>query len=276
MPGDIVLNDQGATVIGSLGVGTEAPSAPLHVHGAEVLSSGDNAGYAFLDRHAPHPRWVWYAAAGEARLYIDGNGDRLSVGADGNVHLKGSLVAGVIRGMALGSAMLILEADTLQLKGHERSGFLDLGRTFVRVDKPSGQLVLAPKGSFKGVAIGSTVTVEGDVHASGALTQRSSRAAKDEIRPLALQDAESALAGLSAVTFRYRDLPDQQRHAGFVAEDVPDWMTSPQRNAIAPMDVIAVLTRVVQAQQVAIGALHRQLAVLEGTVLEGTVGGAAS
>lgn len=39
------------------------------------------------------------------------------------------------------------------------------------------------------------------------------------------------------------------RHVGFIAEDVPELVASPDRKALAAMDVVAVLTKVVQEQE---------------------------
>jgi hypothetical protein len=50
---------------------------------------------------------------------------------------------------------------------------------------------------------------------------------------------------------------------GFVAEDVPDLVARPDRKTLSPMDIVAVLTRVVQEQQQRIEELTAKLAALE-------------
>ena len=37
-----------------------------------------------------------------------------------------------------------------------------------------------------------------------------------------------------------------ERHVGFIAEDVPDLVASKDRKSLSPMDITAVLTKVVQ------------------------------
>jgi hypothetical protein len=84
--------------------------------------------------------------------------------------------------------------------------------------------------------------------AGGVWTDFSSREYKDNIETLAAEDAFDALKGLNPVRFVYkRDM--SEKHVGFIAEDVPDLVASKGRNGISPMDIVAVLTKVVQEQQ---------------------------
>jgi hypothetical protein len=81
----------------------------------------------------------------------------------------------------------------------------------------------------------------------------SSRSLKRDIAALDEREARDALAGLAPVKFRYRnDGADQ--HVGFIAEDVPALVATADRKGMSPMDVVAVLTRVVQAQEQAIAS----------------------
>jgi hypothetical protein len=79
----------------------------------------------------------------------------------------------------------------------------------------------------------------------------SSRALKQDIRPLGPAAAAEALAGLEPVTFAYTAAPDHGR-VGFVAEDVPDLVATPDRKTLSALEIVAVLTKVVQEQQKAI------------------------
>ena len=56
---------------------------------------------------------------------------------------------------------------------------------------------------------------------------------------------------------------DGLKPVGFIAEDVPDLVARKGRRGLSSMDIVAVLTRVVQAQQKTIGALSEKLAGLE-------------
>ena len=95
----------------------------------------------------------------------------------------------------------------------------------------------------------------------GAWLNASSRALKDEIQLLAPGDARAAFDALQPVTFVYRAAPGE-RHVGFVAEDVPDLVASPDRKALSAMDLVAVLTRVVQDQDRRLAEQEQRLAEL--------------
>jgi hypothetical protein len=102
-------------------------------------------------------------------------------------------------------------------------------------------------------------TVTGAYEASGTWVNGSSRELKDRIAPLSSTAAEQALAALEPVTFVYKNEADQQR-VGFIAEDVPDLVAMPDRKGLSPMDIVAVLTKVVQEQKQQLGEQSRQLA----------------
>jgi hypothetical protein len=50
------------------------------------------------------------------------------------------------------------------------------------------------------------------------------------------------------VTFAYRDAPGDSR-VGFIAEDVPELVARPGRTTLSALEIVAVLTKVVQEQQ---------------------------
>jgi Chaperone of endosialidase len=90
------------------------------------------------------------------------------------------------------------------------------------------------------------------VEVFGTLTNSSSRDYKEAIRSLDATEAMTALAGLQPVKFRYRE--QTKENLGFIAEDVPALVAMDGRKSIAPMDLIALLTKVVQEQQKTIDA----------------------
>ena len=89
-------------------------------------------------------------------------------------------------------------------------------------------------------------------------TNSSSRALKDNIESLTLEEALAALSSLEPVAFNYRS-DVEEKHLGFIAEDVPDLVATTERDALSPMDIVAVLTRVVQEQQQRIESLEQSL-----------------
>ena len=103
------------------------------------------------------------------------------------------------------------------------------------------------------------------VSSGGVWTNASSREYKKDINELTWDEAMDALKGLNPVKFSYRASSDE-RHVGFIAEDVPDLMATKDRKGMSPMDVVAVLTKVVQEQQRTITELSRKVAKLENRI----------
>jgi len=118
------------------------------------------------------------------------------------------------------------------------------------------------------VGIGTTnptdkLYVQGNIRATGSITPGSSREFKENIAPLSLQEATSTLAFLNPVKFKYKTDEQKDLHVGFIAEEVPDLLATPDRKGVDPMDVIAVLTKVVQDQQKELAALREEVNALK-------------
>ena len=77
-----------------------------------------------------------------------------------------------------------------------------------------------------------------------------------------MQDQVETLKKLYPVRFNYKASP-QEESIGFIAEDVPDLVATKNRKSIGPMDVIAVLTKVIQEQQKSIEELSARIEDLE-------------
>ena len=97
------------------------------------------------------------------------------------------------------------------------------------------------------------------VTAAGVWTNASSREYKENIRSLTYDEAQSTLASLNPSKFNYKVDKDDD-YLGFIAEDVPDLVATKDRKGLSPMDIVAVLTKVVQKQQEEIEALKNLLA----------------
>jgi hypothetical protein len=63
---------------------------------------------------------------------------------------------------------------------------------------------------------------------------------------------------LEPVVFNYRNEAGED-YIGFIAEDVPELVAVSDRDALSTMDIVAVLTRVVQEQQNKIKELELRL-----------------
>lgn len=96
------------------------------------------------------------------------------------------------------------------------------------------------------------------VTAGGVWTDASSRQYKENIRDLTVEEAMTALRELQPSRFNYK-VDKEEEHVGFIAEDVPELLANKDRNGLSPMDIVAVLTKVVQEQQKRIEALEGRL-----------------
>ena len=103
--------------------------------------------------------------------------------------------------------------------------------------------------------------------AGGVWTNASSRELKENIEALSAEEAQVALADLSPVKYTYK-ADKAERHVGFIAEDVPALVASKDRKTVSPMDVVGVLTKVVQEQQKTLSEYQRSLSEQQKTIAE--------
>jgi hypothetical protein len=111
--------------------------------------------------------------------------------------------------------------------------------------------------------------------AAGVWQNASSRSLKDNIEALSGDEAINALLGLEPVTYNPKAAPSE-RHVGFIAEEVPDLVATPDRKTLSSMDIVAVLTRAVQQQHQEIVNRDQRISDLESrlTALEAALLGA--
>lgn len=98
--------------------------------------------------------------------------------------------------------------------------------------------------------------------AGGTWTNASSRAYKQDIAELDASEALETVKKLDPVTFQYKAEPGE-KYVGFIAEDVPELVATNDHQHLSPMDVVAVLTKVVQEQQKTIEALSAKVDELQ-------------
>ena len=104
----------------------------------------------------------------------------------------------------------------------------------------------------------------------GVWTNASSREFKKDIHPLRTDQAMEALARLDPVTFKYK--VDDEAHVGFIAEDVPELVATTDRKGLSAMDIVAVLTKVVQQQQKELSDQHEEINALKAQLTMGQGG----
>jgi len=201
-------------------------------------------------------RFTAPTVGGTSQIYDNGNSigigttepqQRLEVNGNIQIHERNSSVAGLMITQSDGETGYIM---------HNRASTLTIGagsvdRITIDRDGNVGFGVARPRNPIE-MASGAHVT------AGGVWTNSSSRARKENIAELSLDDALTTLTQLEPVRFNYKN--DQvEDYVGFIAEDVPDLVATSDRDGLSPMDIVAVLTRVVQEQQKKIEALEARL-----------------
>lgn len=108
-----------------------------------------------------------------------------------------------------------------------------------------------------------TIDFHGDCLYYGKMGPASSIAFKENIRSLTADEASDMLNHLDPVQYTRKTAHDGRTYLGFIAEHVPSAVASPDRKAIFPDEIVAVLTRVVKEQQQMIQKLEQKVNALE-------------
>lgn len=193
---------------------------------------------------------------GNSQIYDDGNRigigttepqQRLEVNGSIQIHEQNSSVAGLMITQSSGDTGYIM---------HNRASTLTIGagsQDRITIDRNGnvGIGVSRPKNPLE-MASGAHVT------AGGVWSNSSSRDRKENIAVLGASDAMDAFNELAPVVYNYKSESGEQ-YVGFIAEDVPELVAMQDRESLSTMDIVAVLTRVVQEQQRRIDELEARL-----------------
>ncbi|TPH17056.1 tail fiber domain-containing protein [Litorilituus lipolyticus] len=140
---------------------------------------------------------------------------------------------------------------------------------FVVYDSSVAEVISFEQGGKVGLGVSSVDASKDIQHRNGAYLStsgewmsNSSRSLKDNIVNLSLDMAIDTLTNLNPVTYNYKVSPDDN-HVGFVAEDVPELVASETRKHLTAIDIVAVLTKVLQEQQEQIKSLSARLEGIE-------------
>lgn len=226
--------------------GPPGPQGPAGPSGAAQIEGSENFLLKFT---AP-------TIGGNSQVFDDGNKigigttepkQRLEVNGNIQIHERNSSVAGLMMTQSDGETGYIM---------HNRASTLTIGagsvdRITIDRDGNTGFGTSRPLHPIE-MASGAHVT------AGGVWTNSSSRAKKENIVELTPEEALAALANLEPVMFNYKQDSDEQ-YVGFIAEDVPELVATSDRTGLSAMDIVAVLTRVVQMQQQQIADLESRL-----------------
>ena len=211
---------------GNVGIGTTSPAYKLQVHdqdlGVLLLSSTNTT-------------------SGESGVALFNNG----------------ILKGVFQYMGTDSRYPNGRSDAVSIRSYATNGFRIVDTTatstFFQVTN-TGNVGIGTTSPNYPLEMGSGAHVT----ASGVWTDASSREYKENIRDLSYDEAKSVLSSLSPAKFNYKVDKDDE-YLGFIAEDVPDLVATKDRKGLSPMDIVAVLTKVVQKQQEKIEALENLL-----------------
>ncbi len=218
------------TVHGKLGINTKTPQADLDLNGGTLTVNGTDtsAGGSRLPKlaHIETGRFDagWGGAGG-------GNLEFYSLG-----HSRAGQFRFVYGGGDFGQIQFI------HYDGSNWTNYMTLTK--------DGHLNMLPDGS--------TVRAYCDGY---SWHDSSSRQFKKEIRKLDSDKAFSAFTALEPVTYKYKGT-DELR-VGFIAEDVPELVATKDRKSLVAMDIVAVLTKVVQEQEKEIEARSAKIKALE-------------
>ena len=164
------------------------------------------------------------------------------------------------------SAFFVLDQKWFQIQ-RRAQGFGDFEASpfYLNIDAPSMAFVVAPNG-YVGLNAYPVYPLQlgngAYVTAGGVWTNASSRQFKKDIQVLSSLEAMETLEALRPVKFQYKNSPEE-RHVGFIAEEVPDLVAAADRKGMSAMDVVAVLTKVVQQQQKMIHEMSKKIEQLE-------------
>ncbi len=143
----------------------------------------------------------------------------------------------------------------VQANGDAQVGSLTAGKQLSLLAGASTKMIVNATGQLSfgnpPPAIGAdalTSSTGAVLTAAGVWTNNSSRAAKQDIEPITSEQARDTVLALQPVGYRYKSELDE-RYVGFIAEDVPELVATKGRKGLAPMDIVGVLTKVVQDQQ---------------------------
>jgi len=265
---------------GRVGLGTSTPVLELHIADGNTpsvrLDQDGSGGWA--------PQ-VWDVAGNEANFFIrdatNGSklpfriqpstpGDTLCLKADGKVGIGTWSPEGTMEIETTGTPALFIaertDGATVQFSAGASETFFG-SRSNHKMHLIVNRLEKLTIDTDGEVGIGTTnptydLHLVGTGWASVGFVDGSSRETKENIVVLSADEALRAFEGMTPVRYNYKVDAAEER-VGFIAEDVPELVATGDRKGLSSMDIVAVLTRVVQQQQGTIRQLEAQNTELE-------------
>lgn len=233
--GFLIVPTQGFAADAMLAI---TPTSPINVDGLKIEATDTYNSYQFkIQGHAGGDRHV-QMVTGDSNSRITlmaGVANDFAprfhcVGAqDGETGIRGWAV------FDYGSKLYDLPSAKLVMRHYDKSGVQSMLEIRGRDD------VYLAHGMFK---------TYGGAYCDGYnWVNASSRDYKEDIKSLESEAAKKALYKMEPVSYRYKGDKNKELRLGFIAEDVPELVSSAGRKGMNTMDVVAVLTRVVKDQE---------------------------
>jgi len=263
---------------GRIGIRTSTPSLEIHV------VDGDTPGLRLQqDGSSGFAPQTWDIAGNETNFFVRDvtNGStlpfRIRPGAPSNsinIADNGNVGIGTaspdftfeVERTGTGAFMVATRTDGAQMEFSASGGF---GIAGTRTNHPfrlrvNNQTIM----DLSGTSAAPIITMADGLGSYNAGWQySSSRELKENITDLTADEAVEALVGFTPVKYNYKVRKDEQR-VGFIAEDVPDLVAMKDRKTLNPMDIVAVLTKVVQEQQKLVKEQQETISQLNKRVAE--------
>jgi hypothetical protein len=267
---------------GKIGFGNNNPGLNLHITATDTpairqeQSNGGGFTAQTWDIGANEANWFVRDVTGGSRLPLrirpGAPTSSVDIAASGNVGIG---TASPFAKLNVTGGSAFVQGDTGALGASAGAGiavkYSSNGAEVFGYDYSTNQsknLLLQAPGGNVGIG-GATSPTQPIQHLNGAYlssggvwTNASSRDLKTDICDLDDRSAVNTLRELNPVTYVYKaDL--NEHHVGFIAEDVPALVATKDRRSLSPMDIVAVLTKVVQDQQTTIDQLKTRLDQIE-------------
>jgi hypothetical protein len=271
---------------GNIGLNTAAPVMELHIVDGDTpcirLAQDSTVGFSpqtwdiggnetnFFVRDVTH------ASNMPIRIVPEAPTNSIYINSDGKIGMGTAAPDQPLEVQTTGTAATILAEQTDGASGCISAGgsYVFIGsksnNDFRLIANDSPQMTIETGGD---VGIGLTnpgykLHISGGAYCDGgAWVPGSSREYKENITDLTLNEAMSALENLAPVKFNYKTNKDED-YMGFIAEDVPELVATKERKGVAPMDVVAVLTKVLQDQQKMVQEQQEAITVLKQEIAE--------
>jgi hypothetical protein len=208
---------------GGVGVGNATPLYTLDVGGGGVPVSQMHFSQSGTDVGG------WVTSVGDNNFFVSSgavyNGGWKQKSSDGNAVMAGSGGVGYSVFTSTGGTQGGSVTPALRLRINYAGEF------GINTAPVAGQAITTSTGAI--------------LTAGGAWQNASSGSYKKDIHDLTTEVALHALAELRPVTYAYK-ADEEEKHVGFIAEEVPDLVASKDRKSLGALDIVAVLTKAVQ------------------------------